>query len=346
MDALVRPPQPADELAVEVGDVVEAAARQEARLVDSRCVRSTNPLASGSAGPHKLARPCRACRGTPGTRGSGPGGPGATGRCSPPGPTPRARHRPELAEHLQHAAQHVMRGACRHHPAADADARTPPRPMTTHNLSAWPNPTGISTSGCHRSHCASSPGTIARALTRIRRHEQRAQLRHPIAQDRDPTLPADPLRDHRRRHRRELAPTTRGSRGSTASTAEPVRRPLIARRLIATQRVAHRVPRRPRADAAIALMLNPSARCSRRISAQSSTSITPFNPRLDIEPGFEFQHSKWWTRPEGGQFSTGDRGSVFSRWRHVSGTRGSGGRSPAPLSTRSRRSVRSQPRSR
>ena len=36
-----------------------------------------------------------------------------------------------------------------------------------------------------------------------------------------------------------------------------------------------------------------------------------------IEPGFEFQHSKWWTREKGGQYSTVDRGSVFTRRRQT-----------------------------
>ena len=95
----------------------------------------------------------------------------------------------------------------------------------------------------------------------------------------------------------------------------PRRRPLITRRLIAAQRVAHRVARHPQPT-------------RDRLDAQPLGTMQPpdlspvlhvdhaLPPWLAIEPGFEFHHSKWWTRPEGGQFSTGDRGSVFSRWRH------------------------------
>ena len=34
----------------------------------------------------------------------------------------------------------------------------PHTPAITHNLAAWPCPSGMSTSGCHRSNWASSPG--------------------------------------------------------------------------------------------------------------------------------------------------------------------------------------------
>ena len=37
------------------------------------------------------------------------------------------------------------------------------------------------------------------------------------------------------------------------------------------------------------------------------------NPLTQLAPGNEFQHSQWWTRPPGGQNSTVDRGSVFTR---------------------------------
>jgi hypothetical protein len=53
-------------------------------------------------------------------------------------------------------------------------------------------------------------------------------------------------------------------------------------------------------------------------------------PRLEIEPGSESKHPKWWTRPEGGQFSTGDRGSVFSQWRQASQFTTASSRPPEP----------------
>ena len=69
----------------------------------------------------------------------------------------------------------------------------------------------------------------------------RPQLRHPLAQHRDTPSPADPLRDHRRRHIRRHRQQTPDRR------LEHVHRraltlPLILRRVDRTKRRPHRVP--------------------------------------------------------------------------------------------------------
>ena len=46
------------------------------------------------------------------------------------------------------------------------------------------------------------PGRIHRPTSRVRRQIRLPQLRHPTTQRADPVRPADPLSDHRRRHRR------------------------------------------------------------------------------------------------------------------------------------------------
>src|SRR5262249_18038114 len=67
------------------------------------------------------------------------------------------------------------------------------------------------------------PGLVGRARRRVWRQVGRAQLGHPSLQHGDPTRPADPLGDHRRRHPSiELA--LRGHLSSGADTrAAPAR---------------------------------------------------------------------------------------------------------------------------
>jgi hypothetical protein len=103
--------------------------------------------------------------------------------------------------------------------------------------------------------------------------------------------------------------------GSTASTIEP----RGARSYLggATERNAARnVFLATPILRAIALTPNPSALCSRRISAQSSTSINlqsswPASDQ-DRTPGTISGRPN----QETGQNSGGDKGSVFTRWRH------------------------------
>jgi hypothetical protein len=81
-------------------------------------------------------------------------------------------------------------------------------------------------------------GQVAGALARIRWDEQRAQLTHPIPQDRDHAVPADPLGDHRRRHLRELTQQPADLRLHSIDRRS-LPGALIARRLVRAQRVAH-----------------------------------------------------------------------------------------------------------
>jgi len=85
-------------------------------------------------------------------------------------------------------------------------------------------------------------GLIARARGRIGRQVCRAQLSDPLLEHRDPTGPADPLGDHRRRHPRvelELLADLRLDRVHD----RPGRLALVLRRGIRRDRRAHGVPR-------------------------------------------------------------------------------------------------------
>ena len=100
----------------------------------------------------------------------------------------------------------------------------------------------------------------------------RAQLGHPLTQHRDPPRPADPLGDHRRRHvrRHRQQPADRRLEG-VDRRARPSRSYFGA----SSERSAARtVLRATPSRRAIAFTPIPSARCSRLISAHSSTSIT------------------------------------------------------------------------
>jgi hypothetical protein len=87
-------------------------------------------------------------------------------------------------------------------------------------------------------------------------------------------------------------------------------RALILRRRIGGDRRAHRVPRNPPNVLAINLIGNPSARCSLRISAQSSTDnnsllLSARKPRIGRR---------------GSKFDRVDTGSVFRRRRQPAST--------------------------
>ena len=120
------------------------------------------------------------------------------------------------------------------------------------------------------------PRLIRRPARRILRQVQRPQLRDPLPQHRDRPLPADPLRDHRRRHRRaqrQLLPDRRlgliddRARSAHAGTAAP-HQPAARSCTVFFETPSFR---------AIALIGSPSDLCRRRISAHSSKVITdPF----------------------------------------------------------------------
>ena len=86
------------------------------------------------------------------------------------------------------------------------------------------------------------PGSIRRPARGVRRQIHRPQLRHPATQRTNRIRPADPLRDHRRRHPRKRLEQFPDPR------LEPVdhrtrRLPLILGRTATGQRRLHRVPR-------------------------------------------------------------------------------------------------------
>jgi hypothetical protein len=114
------------------------------------------------------------------------------------------------------------------------------------------------------------PGQRLPVIPRERHWIDRPQLRHPGTEHPDRVRPHDALSDHRRRHRRERLQQSR-IRGSTPSTIEAAgRRSYLgaASDAIAPHGVLERSSTRT-----IILIGKPSAQCSRRISAQSSTPL-------------------------------------------------------------------------
>ena len=143
---------------------------------------------------------------------------------------------------------------------------------------------------------------IRRPARGVLRQVSRPQARNLLPQHRDRPVPADPLRDHRRRHRRvqlELLPDRRpGLIGDRAPRRTPV-----PRRLLSPQHPAHRVLRDPQL---------PGDRLDRQ-------TLTPVQA-ADLGPLIQINHSPLLPRPvtAGGQLSDVAKGSVFRRQRHWS----------------------------
>ena len=127
-------------------------------------------------------------------------------------------------------------------------------------------------SGNQKSHWAISPAAYDGAAGRVRRQIRRPQLRHPATQRADPVRPADPLSNHRRRHRRHRLNNSR-IRGSNPSTRDPAGvRSYLGGPSLAN--AAFTVFREQPTTRAISEIETPSERRSLRISAQSSTIST------------------------------------------------------------------------
>jgi hypothetical protein len=142
------------------------------------------------------------------------------------------------------------------------------------------------------------PSRIRRPRRRVRWQIHRAQLPHAVLEHRQRPGPADPLGDHRGRHRRPRRQQLPDPRLGPIHD-RPSRRPRIPRWAILGQRPLHRILGDP-ITRAIALTGICSARRSRRISAQSSTFNTLASSPARLQPGsrrVNFQASS------GGQFS-------------------------------------------
>ena len=154
-------------------------------------------------------------------------------------------------------------------------------------------------SGNHRSHWATSPAAYAvREAGSGGRYTGRSSRTRSLSTVNRPG-PADPLGDHRGRHRRpgrQQLPDARLDRihDRPAAQRRSYRGGPVAASARFTVFFEHPI------TLAIALIGIPSARCSRRISAQSSTPNTSLPPRLGSSQGprgVSFQASI------GGQFS-------------------------------------------
>ena len=148
------------------------------------------------------------------------------------------------------------------------------------------------------------PGHIGRPRRRVRRQIHRPQLAHPVLEHRHRPAPS-------RSARRSPSPASSATPAAAPGSAAPPH-PRSTRAPAAHTAAAHRCAAPPSPCSsrhpitrAIALIGIPSARCSRRISAQSSTANTSLPPRLDSSQGLGR-----------GQFSAAARGSVFTRRRH------------------------------
>jgi hypothetical protein len=124
---------------------------------------------------------------------------------------------------------------------------------------------------------------VAGPRGRIRRDEQRPQPRNPRPQNATRSGPADPLADHRRRHRRKLRQQLPDRRLDTSTADGRGGREYFGGSAAANAR--HTAFRDTPNRLQIALIGIPSARCNRRISAPSSTASTP----LTVAQGVQFQ---------------------------------------------------------
>jgi hypothetical protein len=140
---------------------------------------------------------------------------------------------------------------------------------------------------------------IRRPRYRVFRQVKRAKLRDLLPQHRDRPLPADPLRDHRRRHRRAQRQQLPDRRLSHVRDRAFLRTP-VPRHLPSPQRPPHRVLRDPQLPGD---RLDPKA-------------LRPVQP-ADLSPLIQSNHRPLLSRPvtTGGQLSGVARGSVFRRRR-------------------------------
>jgi hypothetical protein len=153
---------------------------------------------------------------------------------------------------------------------------------------------------------------VARALARIRWPEQWSELRHPVAQDGDAVGPVEALGDHRRRHGR-TAPKQLTDDRLVVVHERPPALALVVRRRVRTDGGSHGVAGHAKlpGDGLDPQMLG-------EVQPPDLGPVVHVDhvlpPRLASQPGFVIQHSQWWITGKGGQFSAGDRGSVFTRW--------------------------------
>jgi hypothetical protein len=123
-----------------------------------------------------------------------------------------------LVSHRASAATGARRGTRRSLDGVTNGARKYPSVANPGDRAAY---TGISTSGCHGSNCASSLGGSG-SDTRVGRREQRAQLGHPVPQHRiERSQPARSAITVGGMSGNSLSSSR--IRGSTSSTIEPLR---------------------------------------------------------------------------------------------------------------------------
>jgi hypothetical protein len=149
---------------------------------------------------------------------------------------------------------------------------------------------------------------VGRPARRVRRQVSRPQLPHPVLQNGQPPLPPDPLRDHRRRHRRirlQKLPDPRLER----IHRRPRRPALVLRRAVARQSRPHRVPRNPQ---------RPRDHLDRQVLRPMQPA--DFSPILHCEHlSPPDSHRRARRFPREGQFPTVVTGSVFTRRRQLDG---------------------------
>ncbi len=227
------------------------------------------------------------------------------GQLGPPGPPPadralpvphqRPRHRAQRRDQLPPAGEQVRRRAGREQQrrSATASTRTPSSAPAAAPAAHLP--------AAHRQRDRREPEITLRELPgrirgpgrRIRRQVRRPQLRTRSCSTRT-AVPADPLGDHHRRHRRIRLQQFPDPRLDRIHDRPAGGRSYFGGRSLAI--AARTVFLETPIIRAIALTGIPSARCSLRISAQSSTESTP-SSLARIEPGSSVRGSKFGCRP-------------------------------------------------
>ncbi len=156
------------------------------------------------------------------------------------------RHRPERGDQLPPAGQQVLRG-----PGGDQHRGRPAGVAADHRQHRQlRRRSGLPATDWQRDgrepqvELRDLAGHIGRSRRRIRRQVDRPQLGHPVPQHPDRPVPADPLGDHRCRHRRPRLQQFPDPRLRLIDN-RPAQRPVVLRWAIGAQRRPHRVLRDP-----------------------------------------------------------------------------------------------------
>ena len=221
-------------------------------------------------------------------------------------PHQHPRHRPQLVDELPPAGEQVLG-----HPRGEQPGGQPAGIAGHHHQHRQPGRrAGLAEP--HRQRDRREPqvtlghltGRIGRPRRRVRRQVHRPELPHPVLEHRQSPGPADPLGDHRGRHRRPRRQQLPDARLDRVHDRPATHSSFVSRRTRPSQCPLHGVLRAAHHPGDL-------------LDRHPLRSVQP----ADLRPILHGQHlapSPARLKPGSarGQFSAVDRGSVFTRRRH------------------------------